>query len=171
MDLCRIQTMYGKTLYALAFIHVSSRKIVHLNITSNPSRDWVLRQIREAKSLCKEFEILLRDNDILFSGRRILLGLEALGIQSLHTPIASPWCNGIMERWFGSFRRECLNHIPIFSLAHAQAISSEYVNYYNVWRPHLALNKDSPAGRPISYPSSTSKVIKRKVLGGIHHLY
>nr|WP_236712644.1 hypothetical protein [Leptospira weilii] len=36
MDLCRIQTIYGTTLYALAFIEIGSRKIVHFNITPNP---------------------------------------------------------------------------------------------------------------------------------------
>ncbi|WP_061248727.1 integrase core domain-containing protein [Leptospira noguchii] len=171
MDLCRIQTIYGNTLYALAFIHLGSRKIIHFNITLNPTRLWVLNQIQEAKSIFPEFEILLRDNDVLFSGRKILQGLEDLGIQSLHTPIASPWCNAIMERWFGSLRRECLNHIPIFSLNHAQVVASEYINYYNLWRPHLALNKDSPCGRKVTFPSPTSKVIKRKVLGGLHHIY
>ncbi|TGM98341.1 integrase core domain-containing protein [Leptospira yasudae] len=170
-DFCRIQTIYGSTLYSLAFIHLSSRKIVHLNITKNPTRDWVLRQIQEAKSLCPEFEILLRDNDILFSGRKILNGLEASGIQSLHTPPASPWCNGIMERWFGSLRRECLNQIPIFSLDHAHNVTSEYINYCNLWRPHLCRNKDSPCRREITFPTPTSKVIKRKVLGGLHHVY
>ncbi|EJP02268.1 integrase core domain-containing protein [Leptospira interrogans] len=170
-DFCRIQTIYGTTLYSLSFIHIASRKIVHLNITTNPTRDWVLKQIQEAKSLFPEFEILLWDNNTLFSGRKLLNGLESLGIQSLHTPMSAPWCNGIMERWFGSVRRECLNHIPIFSLGHAQAITSEYVNYYNFWRPHLALNKDSPCGRAVTFSSYTSKVIKRKVLGELHHVY
>ncbi|MFX3540363.1 integrase core domain-containing protein, partial [Leptospira borgpetersenii] len=101
----------------------------------------------------------------------ILNGLQELGIQSLHTPPASPWCNGIMERWFGSLRRECLNHIPIFSLHHAHRVAQEYVDYYNHWRPHLALNKDSPCGRVVTFPTPTSKVIKRKVLGGLHHVY
>nr|WP_232300703.1 integrase core domain-containing protein [Leptospira interrogans] len=171
MDLCHIQTIYGKTLYALAFIHLGSRKIIHINITTNPTRLWVLRQIQEAKSHCSQFQILLRDNDVLFSGNKILKGLEKLDIQSLHTPLASPWCNGIMERWFGSLRRECLNHIPIFSLNHAHYVAQEYVQYYNHWRPHLSLNKDSPCGRVMSFPSTTSKVIKRKVLGGLHHVY
>ncbi|UOG58813.1 integrase core domain-containing protein [Leptospira noguchii] len=172
MDLCKIQTIYGTSLYSLAFIHLGSRKIVHFNITLNPTREWVLRQIQEAKSLCPEFEILLRDNDVLFSGHKILKGLNELGIQSLHSPIASPWCNGIMERWFGSLRRECFNHIPIFSINHAHMVASEYINYYNFWRPHLALNKDSPCGRVVSLPSNTtSKIIKRNVLGGLHHIY
>ncbi|AMX59042.1 integrase core domain protein [Leptospira borgpetersenii serovar Hardjo-bovis str. Sponselee] len=171
MDLCRIQTIYGTTLYALAFIERSSRKIIHLNITEHPTRAWVLRQIEETKSLCLRFQTLLSDNDVLFSGQIILNGLQELGIQSLHTPPASPWCNGIMERWFGSLRRECLNHIPIFSLHHAHRVAQEYVDYYNHWRPHLALNKDSPCGRVVTFPTPTSKVIKRKVLGGLHHVY
>ncbi|OMI15776.1 integrase core domain-containing protein [Leptospira weilii] len=169
MDLCRIQTIYGTTLYALAFIKLGSRKIVHFNITPNPTRNWILLQIQETKSLCSNFGILLRDNDVLFSGSKILNGLKELDIASLVTPPASPWCNGIMERWFGSLRRECFNHIPVFSLNHAHFIAGEYINYYNLWRPHLALNKDSPNGRLITFPSS--KVIKRKVLGGIHHVY
>ncbi|XDD50700.1 transposase [Leptospira sp. WS92.C1] len=171
MDLCRIQTIYGTTLYSLAFIHHGSRKIVHFNITLNPTREWILRQIEEAKSLCPEFQILLRDNDVLFSGRKILQGLQELGIRSLHTPPASPWCNGIMERWFGSLRRECFNHIPVLSLNHAHRVAQEYIEYYNQWRPHLALNKDSPCGRVVTFPTPTSKVIKRKVLGGLHHVY
>ncbi|UZN06681.1 integrase core domain-containing protein [Leptospira santarosai] len=171
MDLCRIQTIYGNSLYLLAFIHHADRKILHINITTNPTREWVLRQIQEAKFHCSKFQILLRDNDILFSGHKIFKGLNELGIQSLNTPIASPWCNGIMERWFGSLRRECFNHIPIFSLNHAHHVAQEYVQYYNLWRPHLALNKDSPCGRKVSVPSPTSKVIKRKVLGGLHHVY
>ncbi len=84
---------------------------------------------------------------MLFSGRKIFEGLRELGIDSVVTPPASPWCNWIMERWFGSLRRECLNHIPILSLNHAQYTIGEYVNYYNFWRLHLALNKDSPCGR------------------------
>ncbi|MDI7225208.1 integrase core domain-containing protein [Leptospira santarosai] len=68
-------------------------------------------------------------------------------------------------------RRECFNHIPIFSLNHAHYVAQEYVQYYNLWRPHLALNRDSPCGRKVSVPSPTSKVIKRKVLGGLHHVY
>ncbi|TGK37650.1 transposase [Leptospira gomenensis] len=171
MDLCRINTVYGSTSFLLAFIHLESRKIVHFNITFNPTRDWILRQIQEAKSLCPQFAVLLRDNDVLFSGRKILQGLEELGIDSLFTPPASPWCNGIMERWFGSLRRECLHHIPILSLNHAQYTVGEYVNYYNFWRPHLALNKDSPCGRVVTFPSPTSKIIKRQVLGGLHHVY
>ncbi|UNE66732.1 integrase core domain-containing protein [Leptospira interrogans] len=171
MDLCRIQTVYGSTLYALAFIELGSRKIVHFNITLNPTRDWILRQIQETKSLCSNCDILLRDNDVLFSGSKIMKGLKELEITSLVTPPASPWCNGIMERWFGSLRRECFNHIPIFSLIHAHFVAREYINYYNFWRPHLALNKDSPCGRDVTFPTHTSKVIKRKVLGGLHHIY
>ncbi|WP_423790291.1 integrase core domain-containing protein [Leptospira ellisii] len=171
MDLCRIQTAYGDTLFLLAFIQIETRKIIHSNITLAPTRDWVLRQIQEAKELCPDFEILIRDNDMLFSGRKIFEGLRDLGIDSVVTPPASPWCNGIMERWFGSLRRECLNHIPILSLNHAQYTVGEYVNYYNFWRPHLALNKDSPCGRVTTFPSPTSKIIKRQVLGGLHHIY
>ncbi|MDI7230549.1 integrase core domain-containing protein, partial [Leptospira santarosai] len=171
MDFFKIQTIYGITLYSLAFIHIGSRKIVHFNITLNPTRDWVLRQIEEAKSLCPDLEILLSDNDVLFGGSKILDGLKKLGISSLHSPPASPWYNGIMERWFGSLRRECFNHIPVFSLNHAQFIAGEYINYYNFWRPHLALNKDSPSGRVVTFPSPSSKIINRKVLGGLHHVY
>ncbi len=90
MDLCRIQTVYGSTLYALAFIELGSRKIVHFNITLCPTRDWILRQIQEVKSICPNFDILLRDNDVLFSGSKIMKGLKDLEIASLVTPPASP---------------------------------------------------------------------------------
>lgn len=129
--------------------------------------------------------MLIRSPPCLFN-KAAISGLKSLPVQRLRRAYlhlqysyadlhqrrdTPPWCNGIMERWFGSVRRECLNHIPIFSLGHAQAITSEYVNYYNFWRPHLALNKDSPCGRAVTFSSYTSKVIKRKLLGGLHHIY
>ncbi|TGK05472.1 transposase [Leptospira langatensis] len=171
MDFCRINTLTGNTLFALNFIHIQSRKIVHCNITTNPSRKWVLQQIQEAKASIPNCFFLIQDNDVLFSGKLIASGLQDLGIIPLHTPLASPWYNCYIERWNGSLRRECLDHIPIFSINHAHSVVSEYINYYNFWRPHLSLNKDSPAGRSISFPSASSKINKRKVLGGLHHIY
>lgn len=171
MDFCQIKSITGKTFFCLAFIHIQSRKIIHFNLTFHPSRAWVLRQIQEAKEQFEDLHFLIQDNDILFSGKLIGEGIRKLGVSVINTPIASPWYNCYIERWNGSFRRECLDHIPVFSLNHAQAVASEYINYYNNWRPHLALNKNSPEGRVVTFPSYTSKLLKKKVLGGLHHVY
>jgi transposase InsO family protein len=65
----------------------------------------------------------------------------------------------------GSIRRECLDHIIVSGDAHLRRILAEYTAYYNEFRTHLSLEKDSPNRRPIQH------VTARPLLGGLHHQY
>jgi transposase InsO family protein len=73
-----------------------------------------------------------------------------------------------MERLIGSIRRECLDHIVVFGEAHLRRILATYASYYNGFRTHLSLDKDSPAHRSIQ---RFGQIIGRPVLGGLHHEY
>jgi putative transposase len=46
----------------------------------------------------------------------------------------------------------------------------EYVAYYNADRTHVALDKDSPATRPV-LPPGRGRVIALPRVGGLHHRY
>jgi len=50
--------------------------------------------------------------------------------------IVKPWQNPHAERLIGSIRRECLDHVIVFSETHLRQILREYFDYYNGVRPH-----------------------------------
>ena len=79
-----------------------------------------------------------------------------------------PRAAGHAERLIGSIRRECVDHVVIFSECHLRHVLLSYVNYYNDARTHLSLNKDAPVSRATE---TTGRIIRRPVLGGLHHQY
>jgi hypothetical protein len=73
-----------------------------------------------------------------------------------------------VERLIGSIRRECLDHMIILNARHLRRVLGAYANYYDNDRTHLALGKDSPAGRPTE---AAGEIGSRPVLGGLHRRY
>jgi transposase InsO family protein len=74
----------------------------------------------------------------------------------------------VAERVIGTLRRECLDHLIIVDESHLQSVFTEFVEYYNLERPHrtLCLQTPEPVLRPVEGP-----VRSRPVLGGLHHVY
>jgi hypothetical protein len=51
---------------------------------------------------------------------------------------------------------------------HLKTILDDYVSYYNKYRPHLGINKDSPEGRPVQ---SEGEIYKVSAVNGLHNIY
>jgi hypothetical protein len=49
-----------------------------------------------------------------------------------------------VERAIGSIRRECLDHMIIFSITGLQRVLADYVEYYMNTRTYLGLGSDAP---------------------------
>ena len=64
---------------------------------------------------------LIRDNDQIY-GELTRRRIRAMGIRDKPIAPAAPWQNGFAERLIGSIRRECLDHLVIFSEAHLRQI-------------------------------------------------
>lgn len=82
----------------------------------------------------------------------------------------SPWQNPYVERFIGSIRRECLDHVIIITVAGLRRILKEYFEYYERSRTHLSLEKDAPISRSVQ-PPSCGHVVEIPVVGGLHHRY
>jgi len=85
---------------------------------------------------------------------------------------ASPWQNGVAERWVGSCRRDLLDHVVVFNEAHLRRLVKDYVSYYHTDRTHDGLEKDTPASRPVApKPTESARLMSFPRVGGLHHRY
>jgi putative transposase len=93
-----------------------------------------------------------------------------MGIEEIVTAPRSPWQNPYVERFIGSIRRECLDHVIIFNERHLRGVLSRYFQYRHRTRTHLSLDKDCPQPRRIQL-SSAGEIIVFPEVGGMHHRY
>ena len=93
-----------------------------------------------------------------------------MGIQEVLTAPGSPWQNGYIERFIGSVRRECLDHVIVLTAAGLRRVLNEYVAYYSRTRTHLGLDKDAPVPRPVA-PLTAGRVMAIPQVGSLHHRY
>jgi putative transposase len=109
MDFFTVPTLTFKLLYCFFVIEHRRRRILHFNITSYPTSDWVVQQLREVFSEAGPYRYVILDRDSKFNGE-VIAFLEATGLKPRRTSVEASWQNGIAERWVGSCRREILDH-------------------------------------------------------------
>jgi transposase InsO family protein len=167
MDLFVVPTIGFDLIYAFVIVRLDRRDLAWINVTANPTAEWVARQITEAFPWDEAPRHLIRDRDRIY-GSVVTRRLRAMGIRDKPTAPASPWQNGFAERLIGSIRRECVDDIIVFSEAHLRRILKSYADYYNSVRTHRSLHKDAPISRPIH---QTGIIRSHPILGGLHHHY
>ncbi len=143
--------------------------MLYFNIVDSPSANWTGQQLREAFAFASPPKYLLRDRDTIY-GLEFQVRVFALGLEELRIAPRSPWQSPYVERLIGSLRRECLNHVIVFSEAHLHRLLTAYFSYYHRSRTHLALRKDAPESRPACEPEDGRIVVFPEV-SGLHHRY
>ena len=169
-DFFVVPTATFRLLFCFVILSHDRRRILHFNVTAHPPSAWTAQQIREAfPGDGTEPRYLLRDRDGAYGDefRRVV---RAIGIREILTAPQSPWQNPYAERDIESIRRECLDHLIILGERHLRSILSQYVNYYNVSRPHLSLERNAPVPGSIEPPASGAIMTVPQV-GGLHHRY
>ncbi len=165
-DLFVVPTIWFHRPYAFV-VRLDRREFVWINVTANPTAEWVARQITEAFPWDEAPSYMIRDRDRI-CGTIVTRRLRAMEIRDKPTSPASPWQNGFAERQIGSIRRECLDHIMVFDQAHLRRIVRSYARYYIDIRTHQSLDKDAPVSRPVQ-PAGSIKSLP--ILGGLQHHY
>jgi putative transposase len=171
-DFLPVTDLLFRPLYAFFVIALGSRRVVHVGVTRHPTDAWVAQQLREASPFGQRPKYLLRDNDSKY-GSAFARVAAGTGIEELRTAFRAPRQNATCERFLGSVRRECLDHLLVLGEAQLRRILREYAAYFNTARPHQGLRQRVPAAaeggaRRTILPGSVRAV---PVLGGLHHAY
>ena len=166
-DFFVVPTVFFQWLYVFVALSHDRRLIRHVAVSPWPTAAWTAQQIVEAFSTA---DLPRPPRDPLY-GVAFQRQLEALGIADTKIAPRQHSMNAYAERVVGTLRRDCTDHVIVFSERHLQALLREYVEpYYNVARPHPRLERISPIPRnPERKPAFELRAMP--LLGGLHHRF
>ncbi len=140
--------------------------------TPHPSQRWGTQQARQLMWKLdgegRTFTHLVHDNDGKYSEGFDAV-FESQGVEVVHTLFRAPWANVYAERWVRSVREACLEPNITLNQAHLAYAPRTYEQYFNEARPHQGIKQSIP--RPPTARSTTGKVERRDMLGGVIHDY
>jgi transposase InsO family protein len=175
-DFFSVDTVFLTRLYVLFFIEVGTRRVWLAGVTAHPTGDWVTQQARNVVVAMEQHGIvplhLIGDRDAKFS-RSFDEVWRSIGARIIRTPVRTPVANAFAERWVGTVRRECLDHVLLINRGHVERVLKIYVGHYNQNRPHRGLRLRAPDDPPAT-PTvihSAGRLRRRDVLGGLIHEY
>ena len=144
--------------------------MVHVGVTRHPTDTWVAQQLREATPCDQRPRFLIRDNDNKY-GTQFDRVAAASGTRTWRTPTRAPRANATCERFLGSVRRECLDHVLVLGERHLRRVLREFIAYFNQERPHQGIGQAMPEPPPAATRNRAGPVSAMPVLGGLHHAY
>jgi len=169
-DFLPVTDLLFRPLFAFFVIELATRRVVHIGATRHPTDAWVAQQLREATPYDQHPHYLIRDNDGKY-GAQFARVAAAGSIEILRTPYRAPRANATCERFLGSVRRECLDHLLVLGERHLARVLREYVAYFNRARPHQGLGQALPEPPTQADRSREGPICVVPILGGLHHTY
>ena len=174
IDFAHVDTVFLRRLYLLVVIEHGRRRVHLAGITAHPTGPWVTQQARnllmDLGHRADRFRFLIRDRDSKFTAAfdAVFAGAD---IQTIRTPVRAPRANAIAERFIGTLRRECLDHLLITGPRHLDIVLREYIEHFNTHRPHRSLDQRPPTGGIRAHSEAPSRLLRHDRLGGLIHEY
>jgi putative transposase len=171
-DFLQVTDLFFRSLFAFFIIDIHTRQVIHVGVTRSPTDAWTAQQLREATPYGQRPKYFICDRDHKF-GSCFARVAATSGIKILKTPYQTPRANAICERFLGSVRRECLDHLFILQEKQLHRILGAYVQYFNQVRPHQGIKQHIPEhyGEPLPLDNKRGKILSLPILGGLHHDY
>jgi hypothetical protein len=119
-----------RAFFIFVILELKTRLVIHSVVTQSPSDEWTAQQLREATPWGLYPKYLIGDHDRKY-GTLFLSVAASSGMLEVKTPFQAPKANAICERFMGSLKRECLDHLFIINQSQLKRIVKEYVSYCN----------------------------------------
>jgi len=146
-DFFLVDTIWMTQLYVFSFVEVGSRCVHLAGCTYKPSAEWVVQQARNLAWRLQDgalsAKFLLRDRDSKFTAAFDEV-FRSEGVRIVRLPVRAPRANSFAERFCGTARRECLDHLLIFGRGHLERVLSAFLEHYHRARPHQGLEQQLP---------------------------
>ena len=130
IDFFTVPTVRFQVLFVFLVLAHHRRRVLHFNVTANPTSQWTAQQIVEAFPFDTAPRYLLRDRDDIY-GASFRNRVRSFGIEEVLTAPRSPWQNPYVERLIGSIRRECLDHVIVMNDRHLKRVLTSYFRSSN----------------------------------------
>jgi len=163
--------VFLKRLYVFFVMEIETRRVHILGVTAGPTGAWTAHQARnlfmDLGERAAHFRFLIRDRDSKFTPvfDEVFAGN---GMRIIKTPVRSPRANSFSERFVGTLRRECLDHLLIYGEQHLRHVLTEYAQHYNDHRPHQAREQRPPLHEPDSQAiDMTARINRRRAVQGL----
>lgn len=148
--------MLLQRLSVLSVSEIQTRAAYILGGTTHPAGAWTAQQARntlmDLGNRAGQSRFLIRDQDSKFAAAFDDV-FSGNGMRLIKTPASSPRANAFAERFTGTLRRECLDHLLILGEQHLRRVLAEFARHYN-GRRHQSLRQEPPLHHP--GPLSTS---------------
>lgn len=146
MDFTLVWVLGFLPLWVLGIVDYHGSRLVALEPLRWPTRAEVVRVFEKAIAREGAPKRILTDRDRVFQTSAVQAMLVAHGVEHTRTKAHHPWTNGRIERINRTFKstiRECFWIVQ--SRAQWARLCADFVVFYNVHRPHLALGGLTPA--------------------------
>ena len=169
-DFLHVDTVFLRRLYVFFVMEIETRRVHILGVTAKPTGPWTAQQARnllmDLGERAGHFKFLVRDRDSKFTAvfDDVFAGN---GMRVIKTPVRSPRANSFAERYAGTLRRECLDHLLIHGEQHLRRILTEYAQHYNDHRPHQSREQRPPLHEPGQAINVTARIRRRQAVQGL----
>ena len=173
-DFLHVDTVFLKRLYVFFVMEIQTRRVHILGVTANPTGSWTAQQARnllmDLGERAGRFKFLIRDRDGKFASSFDYV-FAGGGVRIIKTPVRSPRANSFAERYVGTLRRECLDHLLIHGERHLRTVLAEFESHYNHHRPHRGRSLHPPVHNPGEAIDMTARINRRTAVSGLINEY
>ncbi|MFI6738925.1 integrase core domain-containing protein [Nonomuraea sp. NPDC050451] len=173
-DFIHADTVFLKRLYIFFVMEIETRRIHILGVTAYPTGAWTAQQTRNLLMGLGErvgrFKFLIRDRDGKFS-RVFDRVFTSSGVRILKIPPPAPQANCYAERFAGTLRRDCLDHVLVYGERHLRGVLAEFERHYNDHRPYQSRDQMPPLGVPGQVIDMRVPVQRTSAVGGLINQY
>jgi len=167
-------TKGGLTRFLVFFvIDLASRRVQIAGIQPDPSEKHMLQYARNLtdaeEGFLKDKRFMIHDRDPLFT-KKFRRTMRAGGVQCRRMPKQSPNLNAYAESFVRTIKRECLSKMILFGEKHVHHVIEQFVEHYNLERPHKGLDHRRPV-EPEVPPPQEGQIACRERLGGLLKTY